>query len=71
MTNFEMIAASPEALGEFLGSISALEDCAWDHAFARAFCDDCQAEYCDDQSCPHMAERDNPLWWLRQEAKES
>ena len=70
MTNFEKITASPEALANFLGSITAI-DAQWDHDFARAFCDDCDAENCDAENCHHMAERDNPLWWLRQEAPET
>ena len=68
MTNFEKITASPEALANFLGSITTI-DAQWDHDFARAFCDDCTAENCDAENCHHMDERDNPLWWLRQEAK--
>ena len=70
MTNFEKITRSPEALADFLSSIVAV-DCEWDHAFARAFCDACQNENCDKGQCPHMAERDNPLWWLRREVPET
>lgn len=69
MRNFEKITASPEDLAGFLESLE-VTDSAWDHAFARAFCDDCRAACCDRESCPHMAERDNPLWWLRREAQE-
>ena len=70
MTNFEKITRSPEALADFLGSIMAI-DCQWDHDFARAFCDDCPRENCDKDQCPHTEERNNPLWWLRQEAPET
>ena len=70
MTNFEKITRSPEVLADFLNGITAV-DCQWDHDFARAFCDACPNEDCDKFKCPHMAERDNPLWWLRQEASET
>lgn len=70
MTNFEKITASPEALGEFLGSIETLTS-PWERTFCRMFCDDCPAENCDAENCHHMAERDNPLWWLRQETEET
>lgn len=70
MTNFEKITRSPETLADFLNGITAV-DCQWDHDFARAFCDACPNEDCDKFKCPHMAERDNPLWWLRQEAPET
>lgn len=69
MTNFEKITRSPETLAELLGSMEVL-DGPWDHDFARAFCDNCEAGNCAAENCEHMAERDNPLWWLMQEAKE-
>ena len=69
MTVFEKITQSPEALAEVLGSIVCVNS-PWDYAFCRAFCDDCHAENCGDENCAHMEERDNPLWWLMQEARE-
>uniref|UniRef100_A0AAU8B792 Uncharacterized protein n=1 Tax=Dulem virus 34 TaxID=3145752 RepID=A0AAU8B792_9CAUD len=68
MNNFERIAASPEALGKFLASLPIVYG-PWDYAFHRRFCDDCEAENCDTEKCPHQAERANPTWWLEQEAK--
>ena len=68
MTNFEKITASPETLGTFLASLPIASG-PWDEAFHRTFCDGCQAEDCDGQDCPHKAERNNPLWWLMQEAE--
>lgn len=67
MTNFEKITASPETLAAFLDTIAAF-DGPWNDAFHRTFCDTCKAENCDAENCPHQAERDNPLWYLRQEA---
>ena len=68
MTNFEKITASPETLGTFLASLPIASG-PWDEAFHRMFCDGCQVEDCDGQGCPHKVERDNPLWWLMQEAE--
>ncbi len=65
MTNFEKITETPEALGSFLASLS-VADGLWDAKFHRAYCDGCGAT-CD--ICPHAAERNNPLWWLNQEAE--
>ena len=64
MTNFEKITASPEALGEFLASLSVAGG-PWEEEFHRMFCDGCPAENCDDENCPHNAERNNPTWWLK------
>ena len=61
MTNFDRIAASPEALGAFLASLPCLGG-PWDDAFHRHFCDHCKAENCD--ACQHEAKRNNPAWWL-------
>lgn len=66
MNNFEKYAASPEVLGEFLGSLPVL-DAPWDDAFQRTFCANCEAENCDAENCHHQAERNNPTWWLKQE----
>ncbi|MDD2956381.1 MAG: hypothetical protein PHD67_08715 [Oscillospiraceae bacterium] len=68
-TNFDQIAASPEALAAFLGSLSVSANDPWDDAFQRAFCDGCPAEDCDAAPCPHQEERDNPAWWLAQEVQ--
>ena len=69
MTNFERVTKSPEALGEFLGGLDLISS-PWESDFCRAFCDDCDAKNCDAENCAHTAERDNPLWWLMQEARE-
>ena len=50
-TNFEKITASPEALADFLSSLSVLSG-PWDEAFHRRYCNACTAE-----NCPHNAER--------------
>ena len=63
MNNFERITASPEALGEFLGSLPVL-DGPWDSVFQTCFCSECHAENCDAENCHHQAERNNPTWWL-------
>lgn len=64
MNNFERITASPEALGEFLGSLPVLQG-PWDDAFQSCFCAECHAENCDAENCHHQAERNNPTWWLK------
>lgn len=69
MTNFEKFAETPEALGELLASLTVI-DSPWEDAFHKAFCAKCERENCDGKRCPHKAERNNPLWWLMQEARE-
>lgn len=66
MTNFEKITASPEALAAFLAAIP-VADSPWDDAFHKQFCHGCGLENCD--HCPNETERNNPAWWLAQEAK--
>ena len=66
MTNFEKLSASPEAMAAFLTAIPVANS-PWDDDFHRAFCHQCGLEDCD--HCPHEAERNNPAWWLAQEAK--
>lgn len=66
MTNFEKFTETPEALGELLASLTVI-DSPWEDAFHKAFCADCERENCDEKSCPHKAERNNPAWWLMQE----
>lgn len=68
MNNFEKITASPEALGEFLASL-AVAGGPWEEAFRWMFCDGCPVENCDGENCPHNVERNNPTWWLMQEAE--
>ena len=68
MTNFETITASPETLGGFLSALPVL-DGPWDHEFHRVFCDGCESPNCDAENCPHNAERRNPSWWLKREAR--
>lgn len=72
MSNFEKITASPEALGAFLSSLPIATG-PWDELFHRKFCDSCidscGTKNCDTPGCPHQAERNNPTWWLTQEAK--
>lgn len=64
-TNFDRITASPEVLAAFLASLPCL-DAPWDDAFHRVFCDNCPTKDCP-QVCPHEAERNNPVWWLKLE----
>ena len=59
MNNFERITASPEALGDFLGTLPILSG-PWDDDFHRVFCDSCDAENCDAENCAHQAERNSP-----------
>lgn len=66
MTNFEKLTASPETLGAFLASIPTTGG-PWDEAFRREFCAGCGQEDCE-PTCPHQDKRDNPVWWLKQEA---
>lgn len=68
MTNFEKFTETPETLGELLASLTVI-DSPWEDAFHKAFCADCERENCDEKSCPHKAERNNPLWWLMQEVE--
>ena len=65
MSNYEKITASPEALAEFLASLS-VEIGPWDEKFHARFCAGCAAT-CD--VCPHAEERNNPLWWLTKAAE--
>ena len=64
MTVFEQVTASPEALGELLASLMAV-NAPWESHFQRTVCPDCEhyGRDCGDV-CPHEAERNNPLWWL-------
>ncbi len=64
MNNFENITVSPETLGKFLASLPAAGG-PWEEEFHRMFCDGCPAENCNDENCPHNAERNNPTWWLK------
>ena len=63
-TQFERITATPEILGDFMGTLPVLQG-PWDDAFQRRFCSDCEADNCDAENCPHNAERNNPTWWLK------
>ena len=62
MTVFEKVAASPEALGALLASLTVI-DSPWEEAFHKVFCADCLYLGCD--SCPHQDVRNNPTWWLK------
>ena len=64
MTNFEKIAETPEALGDFLSHIT-VANAPWDKEFHKMFCDYCEQDNCDEGCCPHEGERDNPTWWLK------
>ena len=68
--NFEKITENPEILGKFLASLPALTG-PWDEAFHRTFCDKCPLDDCggDSKSCPHGDKRNNPGWWLLEEAE--
>lgn len=64
MTNFEKVAATPEALGAFLASLPVASG-PWDEEFQRRCCSGCEREDCDGGSrCPHEEKRNSPLWWL-------
>lgn len=69
MKNFERIAETPEALGAFLTALPIASG-PWDVEFHRTFCNACTAANCDGDNCPHNAQRNNPLWWLIQEAEQ-
>ena len=57
-SNYEVLTASPEALGNFLASLPS-----------QTFCSSCEREDCDADGCPHQDKRNNPTWWLAQEAR--
>ena len=68
-TTAELLAdafPSLEALAAFLASIPAL-DTPWDKVFQHTYCAACSAENCDEENCPHQAERNSPAWFLAQE----
>ena len=65
MKNFEQIAETPETLGAFLAALPVANG-PWDQEFHAQYCADCLYLGCD--SCPHSAQRNNPLWWLMQNA---
>ena len=66
MTSFEKLTASQETLGAFLASIPTTGG-PWDKAFHQGFCAGCGQEDCK-PTCPCQNKRDNPAWWLKQEA---
>ena len=67
MTEFEKLTASPQALAAFLRGLSVIE-APWDATFQKRYCAECAATDCD--ACPNEAYRNNPAWWLAQEATE-
>ena len=67
MSNFEKITETPEALGAFLESLTVINS-PWEDGFHKAFCGTCGKTDCG--ICPHQDKRNNPLWWLTQEAGE-
>jgi len=69
MTVYEKIAASPEKLGAFLASLTAINT-PWEDAFHKAFCTGCRLDNCDEKCCPFREERNNPTWWLNQPAED-
>ena len=64
MTVFEKVAASPEALGDFLASLAVI-DTPWEDTFHKTFCAEGGRDNCDEKCCPFQEERDNPTWWLK------
>ena len=64
MTHFEKITEMPEALGTFFASLP-IADGPWDTEFYWVFCDSCKRENCNGKHCPHKAEPNNPMWWLK------
>lgn len=66
-SNYEVLTASPEALGSFLASLPVANS-PWDDYFSQTFCSSCEREDCDADGCPHQDKRNNPTWWLAQGA---
>ena len=66
MTNFEKITKSPEALAEFLASLTAVNT-PWEKEFERLVCAACERECCD--GCSSIRMQKEPLWWLGMEAR--
>ena len=69
MTIFEQITASPDALGAFLASLPVANS-PWDEAFHKEVCAKCGQTDCD-PIYPNQNKRNNPTWWLKQEATPS
>ena len=68
MTNYERITESADALADFLESLPVL-DGPWDRDFQQRYCIECEVSDCGcTDDCPHQKERNNPGWWLTQEA---
>lgn len=67
-SNYEVLTASPEALGSFLASLPVVANSPWDDYFSQTFCSSCEREDCDADGCPHQDKRNNPTWWLAQDA---
>lgn len=67
-SNYEVLTASPEALGNFLASLPVANS-PWDECFSQTSCSSCEREDCDADGCPHQDKRNNPTWWLAQEAR--
>ena len=59
-----MVTDSPEALGDFLKSLSAANT-PWEEHFQKIVCPDCE-HYGKDcgKDCPNEGKRNNPTWWL-------
>ena len=70
MTNFEVIAETPQTLAEFLGTLPVLEG-PWDSLFQARYCAGCEEEECEGEGCLHREARCNPLWWLMQQKKDT
>lgn len=45
-SNYEVLTASPEALGSFLASLPVANS-PWDDYFSQTFCSSCEREDCD------------------------
>ena len=67
-SNYEVLTASPEALGNFLASLPVANS-PWDECFSQTFCSSCEREDCDTDGCPYQDKRNNPTWWLAQAAR--
>lgn len=65
-SNYEVLTASPEALGNFLASLPVANS-PWDECFSQTFCSSCEREDCDTDGCPYQDKRNNPTWWLAAE----
>lgn len=58
-SNYEVLTASPEALGNFLASLPVANS-PWDECFSQTSCSSCEREDCDADGCPHQISGTTP-----------